>query len=94
LKFLSLGLSIGDYVTRAGGYAEGSEKRKTHVVFPNGMSRPVRRFWRDPAVMPGSTIVVPPRIVSDEPTRLETMKELAAIFASLATVWLVIDRTN
>jgi protein involved in polysaccharide export with SLBB domain len=88
------GLSLGDYVSRAGGYADGSDKWKTHVVYPNGMSKQIRRIWNDPGVMAGSTVVVPTKKPSDDVGRLATLKEIASIFASVATVWLVIDRTN
>ncbi len=88
------GLSLGDYVTRAGGWADQADKWKTHVVYPNGMSKPIRRIWNDPEVLPGSTIVVPVKRPQEGTTKLETMKEIASILASVATVWLVIDRTN
>lgn len=88
------GKSLGDYVNRAGGYSEGADKWKTQVVYPNGISKPIQRFWSDPSVKPGSTIVVPDSEPDGDATRLETMKEIASIFASVATVWLVIDRTN
>ena len=88
------GKSVGDYVSRAGGYADQADKWKTHVVYPNGMSRQIRKVWSDPEVMPGSTIVVPIKPPDDGVGRLETMKEIASILASVATVWLVIDRTQ
>ena len=88
------GLGLSDYVSRAGGYAERADKWGTHVVYANGMSRPIRRFWRDPEVRPGSTVVVPVKEPDEGPTRLETLREISAIVASVATVWLVIDRTD
>jgi len=88
------GLSLGDYVSRAGGYADQSDKWKTHVVYPNGMSKQIRKIWNDPSVMAGSTVVVPVKKPSDGVGRLATLKEIASIIASVATVWLVIDRTN
>jgi len=88
------GLGLSDYVSRAGGYAERADKWGTHVVYANGMSRPIRRFWRDPEVRPGSTVVVPVKEPDEGPTRLETLREISAIVASVATVWLVIDRTG
>ncbi|MFH1845108.1 MAG: SLBB domain-containing protein [bacterium] len=88
------GKSLGDYIDRAGGYAESADKWKTRVVYANGLSRPIKKVWRDPRIMPGSTIVVPVKPPSDGSSNLETLKEIAAIFASVATVWLVIDRTN
>lgn len=88
------GKSLGDYVSRAGGYAEGSDKWKTHVVYPNGMSKQIRRIWNDPEVRPGSTVVVPYETPDEGPGDLATLKEIASIIASVATVWLVIDRTQ
>ena len=88
------GRSLGDYVDRAGGFADGADKWKTHVVYPNGMSKQIRRIWNDPEVMPGSTVVVPVKPPKTGDGKLETMREIAGILASVATVWLVIDRTN
>jgi len=88
------GKTVGDYVSRAGGYADMADKWKTHVVYPNGMSRQIRKVWGDPEVMPGSTIVVPVKSPDNGVGKLETMKEIASILASVATVWLVIDRTQ
>ena len=88
------GLGLSDYVSRAGGYAERADKWGTHVVYANGMSRPIRRLWRDPEVRPGSTVVVPVKEPDEGPTRLETLREISAIVASVATVWLVIERTD
>lgn len=88
------GKSLGDYVARAGGYSQQADKWKTHVVYPNGMSKQIRKIWRDPEVMPGSTIVVPVKEPETGPGKLGTLKEIASILASAATIYLVIDRTN
>jgi len=63
-------------------------------VYPNGMSKQIRKIWGDPEVMPGSTIVVPLKSPDDGVGKLATMKEIASILASVATVWLVVDRTQ
>ena len=64
------------------------------MVYPNGMSKQIRKVWSDPEVLPGSTIVVPLKSPDEGPRKLETMREIASILASVATVWLVIDRTT
>lgn len=89
------GKGIGYYVQRAGGWTDEASKWRTRVVYPNGMSRPIRRFWWDPDVMAGSTVVVPPdlRQKSTE-SKLGTFEKLAAIAASIATTYLVIDSIN
>ncbi len=88
------GHSLGDYISRAGGYAHEADKWKTHVVYPNGMSKQIKRVWGDPDVMPGSTIVVPVKVPETGPSSMETLKEIASILASAATIYLVIDRTQ
>ena len=40
------------------------------------------------------TIVVPWEKPSEGDSKLQTLKEIASIVASVATVWLVIDRTQ
>jgi len=85
------GRDLNYYVDRAGGYLEDADKKKTRVVYPNGLSLPNKGGSR---VVAGSTIVVPLRKEGDWGSRLEYMREISAIFASLATVWLVIDKTT
>jgi protein involved in polysaccharide export with SLBB domain len=86
------GQSLGSYIDSAGGYADGADKWKTRVVYPNGLSRPIKRIWRDPHVLAGSTIVVPTKVKHETDT-LGTLKDIAAIAASVATFYLVVDRT-
>ena len=85
------GRDINWFVDRAGGYLEKAHKKKARVVYPNGMSLPNKRGTR---VVAGSTIIVPIKPPPEGDGKLGTLKEISAIFASLATVWLVIDRTN
>lgn len=85
------GKKINWYVDRAGGYLEQADKGRTRVIHPNGLSQPNKGGHR---VLPGSTIVVPVEPPPEGPTTLETLKEISAIIASVATVWLVIDRAT
>jgi len=82
---------IDYYVNRAGGYLEQADEKKSRVVWPNGMSLPNKGGSE---VVAGSTIIVPIKPPPEGPTKLETMKEITAILAGLATVWLVIDATS
>lgn len=88
------GKGFGDYIGRAGGYAQNADKWKSHVVYANGVSRPIRHRWFDPSVLPGSTVIVPVKPPDSGDSKLATLKEISGIIASVATVWLVIDRTN
>jgi protein involved in polysaccharide export with SLBB domain len=87
------GQSLGGYINSAGGYTAEADKWKTRIVYPNGLSRPIRRIWRDPRVLAGSTIVVPTKTKHDDQT-IGNLKDILAIAASVATMWLVIDRTS
>ena len=83
------GRKINWYVDHAGGYLQRADRKRARVVHPNGLSQPNKRGHE---VLPGSTIVVPVKAPPEGPSTLETLKEIAAILASVATVYLVIDR--
>lgn len=85
------GEGINWYVDRAGGYLEKADKGKARVIWPNGMSFPNKRGTK---VIAGSTIIVPVKAPPEGEGKLATLREITAIIASVATVWLVIDRTN
>lgn len=57
------GMTVGDYVKKAGGYAQFSEEDLTFIVQPDGSARKVERSWLSfetvQALPPGSAIVVP-----------------------------------
>jgi polysaccharide biosynthesis/export protein len=82
------GRNINWYVDRAGGYLDRSDKKRARVVHPNGLSQPNKRGHE---VLPGSTIMVPVKAPPEGPSTLETLRDIAAVLASFATVWLVID---
>jgi len=85
------GKKIDWYVDRAGGYLEQADKDRSRVIHPNGLSQPNKGGHR---VLPGSTIVVPVEPPPEGPSTLQTLKEISAIIASVATVWLVIDKAS
>jgi protein involved in polysaccharide export with SLBB domain len=85
------GKNIDWYIKRAGGYLERADEDRARVIHPNGLSQPNGGGHE---VLPGSTIVVPVKPPPEGPSTLETLREIAAIVGSLATVWLVIDRAT
>jgi protein involved in polysaccharide export with SLBB domain len=85
------GKKINWYVNRAGGFLEKADKGKSRVVWPNGMSLPNKGGSK---VIAGSTIIVPRKAPPEGESTLSKLKEISGILAGLATVWLVIDRTN
>jgi protein involved in polysaccharide export with SLBB domain len=85
------GQDIDYYVRRAGGYLENADKKRTRVVHPNGLSLPNKG---ESPVVAGSTIVVPLKPPPEGPGKMETARDITAILAGVATIWLVIDATT
>ena len=83
------GRDIDYYVDRAGGYLKNADKGRTRVVHPNGLSLP-NKGGSD--VIAGSTIVVPLKPPPEGPSTIEVARDITAIVAGLATVWLIIDK--
>lgn len=56
------GLTVGDYVKRAGGYAQFSDEGLTFIVLPDGSAKRMETSWLSfdvQSLPPGSSIVVP-----------------------------------
>jgi len=83
------GRDIDYYVDRAGGYLEKADEGKTRVVYPNGMSLPNKGGSK---VVAGSTIIVPVEPPPEGKGTWETIRDISSIVASLATVWLIVDK--
>ncbi len=82
------GRNIDYYVGRAGGYLEHADKGRTRVVHPNGLSLPNKGGSE---VVAGSTIIVPLEPPPEGRTTLEVAKDITAIVAGVATIWLIVD---
>ena len=83
------GRDIDDYVDMAGGYLEEADKDRTRVVWPNGMSLPNKGSSK---VVAGSTIIVPVEPPDDGKDTWTVIRDISSIVASLATVWLIVDK--
>jgi len=90
------GLSLGDYVARAGGTGDRADRWKAYVQYANGsldVSSKFLFFKTDPRIQPGSTIVVPTKEEGDEGFQLDQfLTRTITILGSLATVWIAADR--
>lgn len=54
------GQKSGYYVDMVGGYLDNADVRASHIMRANGLNmKATRRFWFDPEVPPGSTLVIP-----------------------------------
>ena len=86
------GMSIGDYITRAGGTTEKADRGQIRVVYSTGAAARVKKLWFDPPVQPGSTILVPAKEEGNGIAWGNVLRDSASILASLATVALVADK--
>lgn len=84
-------ISIGESVTRAGGYNQNARKSGIYVIYKNGSVKSRKRilgiFKSDPRLEPGATVVVPQKIVREN---RGSITEIVGITSSLATVALLI----
>jgi len=79
------GMTLEDYIERAGGYAATSDESLTFVVLPDGSARRIQKSWLSfdaQNLPPGSTIVVP-RDVTPLNTR-QLILDVSSIFSQFA----------
>jgi len=80
------GMTVGDYVKRAGGYAQFSNDDMTFIVLPDGSARKIETSWlgfeASTRLPPGSSIVVP-RDLAPLSTR-QIILDVTGIMSSLA----------
>ncbi|MFC1725348.1 SLBB domain-containing protein [candidate division KSB1 bacterium] len=79
------GKGVSYYIKSAGGFTEESDKGKVQIIYPNGQVTAPRRFWRDPEIKPGSTILVPKKIPTEGINWTEVVRNWVQIISSLAT---------
>jgi protein involved in polysaccharide export with SLBB domain len=87
------GWSIGDYIAHAGGTTDKADEGQVRVVYTTGAAARVKKFWFDPDVLPGSTIVVPTKEQNDVDWG-DVIRDTTSILASLATVALVVNQID
>ena len=86
--------TINDYILAGGGYTNNARKNKAYVIYPNGRVRAQKNFLffkTIPAVLPGSTIVVPGYVdVKKRGNRLNTV-EIVSITSALGSLALIVS---
>jgi protein involved in polysaccharide export with SLBB domain len=90
------GLTVQDYISRAGGVADSGSVNRAAVRYPNGELRTARRFlWvrSFPEVQPGSTITVP-KANTGGPDWGNIVTRTMTVLSTIATVVLTINAVN
>lgn len=91
------GLSVDDYLARAGGVREDGNEKRVSVRYPNGELRTPRRtlFVKTyPRVQPGSTITVPVRSEQAGTDWDRILTRSMTLLSTLATVVLTVRAVN
>ena len=79
------GMSVRNYISEAGGFAENADKKRLYVRYANGTSDRTRRFLgirSYPEVKPGAEIVVPTKPEREG----RSLQEVMAITSSAASI--------
>jgi hypothetical protein len=79
------GMTVGDYIKKAGGYAQYSDEDLTFIVQPDGEARRLETSWLSfdaTALPPGSSIVVPRDLAPL--TARQIVLDVTGIMSSLA----------
>jgi protein involved in polysaccharide export with SLBB domain len=91
------GLSVTDYLARAGGVTDDGNASKAAVRYPNGELRTARSImgFRDyPSVEPGSTITVPLKSERSGFNWDSFVTRTITTLSGLATIWLTVRAIN
>ena len=78
-------LSVSKAIDKAGGYKEYAKRNAVYVIKANGLTEKVNRniFVKNVKLEPGDSIVVPRRIITDNPA-IETLLPVTQILSDLA----------
>ena len=87
------GAGFGYYIDNAGGYAEGADKGRAHILYANGAIRVKHKFLlfgSSPKPGAGSVVIVPAKAPSDGGFNVTSfVSDLVGIAASVTTVILL-----
>jgi polysaccharide export outer membrane protein len=90
------GLSLEDYLAKAGGVVEDGDRNRTLVTYANQDRRPSKKvlflFRNDPEVEPGSTISVP--FKQQEDRGGVSLDQTITRVLSLVTIWIALKQLN
>ena len=86
-------LTVKKAVRFAGGFNDSARRARVYVIYKNGTIKSRRRilglFTADPRLEPGSTVVVPEKLVREGGSSLG---EVVGLTSSLATLVLLIQQ--
>ena len=94
------GLTIKDYIDKAGGFSSFAETRDVYIIYPNGISKQNSRLFT-PKVKEGSIIVINQRTITGFSKGLGAFEILSAVTSqagsiatTLLTLMLLVNQVN
>ena len=85
-----LNKSFKKSIVNSGGFSENADKKRSYVIYQNGLKKQTRSFLffkKYPKIIPGSTLVVPPK---KEKENRESTAELIGITSSITSLVAII----
>lgn len=88
-------LTITSAINQAGGYQQYADKRRVYVIKANGIVKKANRniFVRNVGLEPGDTIVVPRKIITNNPS-IEALIPVTQILSNLAFAAAALDNLS
>lgn len=86
------GMSLGDAVSRAGGFTDRAMRNRAYVVYANGEVDRSKRFLffrNNPSIEPGATIVIP----REEDVERMSPQERIAIYSTVVSMAAIVTNT-
>ena len=80
--------NLSDYIESAGGFNIYADNNRVVIFYANGDVK-IKKWYYNPKIKEGSTIIVYPKQVEDPFSWTEFAKNLSSIVASLATIFVI-----
>ena len=82
------GKSIDYYIESAGGYNIYADNSRVVVFYANGDVK-IKKWYFNPKIKEGATIIVYPRVIEEPINWTEFAKNMSSIIASFATIFIL-----
>ena len=85
------GKTLRHYIERAGGYNIYADNSRVVVFYANGDVK-IKKWYSNPKIKEGATIIIYPRVIEEPINWTEFAKNVSSIIASFATIFVLIQQ--
>ncbi|MBC8307305.1 MAG: SLBB domain-containing protein, partial [Pelagibacterales bacterium] len=85
------GKTLRHYIERAGGYNIYADNSRVVVFYANGDVK-IKKWYSNPKIKEGATIIIYPRVIEEPINWTEFAKNISSIIASFATIFVLIQQ--